>query len=151
MISWCIIFSAIIKGRGEMNDLALLSIVSTFFARISLEGSVDSGFHEISELGSIARYFLKNGPPSTLDQIVPDSAVDLSTPWDSPHAPPDDILQMDSNFEEIWVEDPIPEEPNLTVSLGLLENADTNQYALLTPTSPAISSFRLVLRNLDRT
>ena len=102
MIFWCIIFSTIINGRGEMNDLAPLSIVSAFFARISLDGCVDSGFHEISELGSIAHYFLTNGPPSTLDHIVPDSAVDLSTPWDSLHALLDEILQMDTNFEEAW-------------------------------------------------
>lgn len=62
LISWCIVFTAVIQGRGEKDDLALLSLVSALFARLSLSRSTDCGFHEISQLGGIAASILLNTP-----------------------------------------------------------------------------------------
>ncbi|CZR69037.1 uncharacterized protein PAC_18938 [Phialocephala subalpina] len=58
VISWCIVFSAILHGQGGKDDLALLSLVSALFARLSLSRSVDCGFHEISQLGGVAASML---------------------------------------------------------------------------------------------
>lgn len=54
MIAWYMVFSAITASLGEKDDLALLSIVSAVFARLSLSISIDCGFYEISQLGTIA-------------------------------------------------------------------------------------------------
>lgn len=54
MIAWSVIFSAMVNGHGESDDVALLTIISGHFAQDFLTRKEDNGFHELSELLSYA-------------------------------------------------------------------------------------------------
>ena len=58
-IPWSIVFLNVPQGQGKLDDLALLSISSARFARLSLDGLVDYGFQEIAELNSMANFLVK--------------------------------------------------------------------------------------------
>ena len=66
MISWAIIFVAMLKGHGQLGDVALLTITSGHFAQVFLTSQEDQGFHEISELGSHAISIYKSSKPLSL-------------------------------------------------------------------------------------